>query len=150
MTENQIKIIEELIKERNYQKAETLLNKLLQVVPDDWQGKLLLGTCKLLQGDIEAAQKIHTEAEAHFESGADLTENEKTFWKKYKKVFMGCGCASLIIGGLTVVAAACFGKMIVGPSELVKTAYAGPEYYKMKKNPQHKVPDERPKDSMHK
>ena len=43
MTENQIKIIEELIKERNYQKAETLLNKLLQVVPDDWQGKLLLG-----------------------------------------------------------------------------------------------------------
>ena len=28
MTENQIKIIEELIKERNYQKAETLLNKL--------------------------------------------------------------------------------------------------------------------------
>ena len=57
MTENQIKIIEELIKERNYQKAETLLNKLLQVIPDDWQGKLLLSTCKLLQGDIEAAQK---------------------------------------------------------------------------------------------
>ena len=83
-----IKIIEELIKKRNYQKAETLLNKLLQVVPDDWQGKLLLGTCKLLQGDIEAAQKIHAEAEAHFESGTNLTENEKIFWKKYKKVFI--------------------------------------------------------------
>ena len=80
MTENQIKIIEELIKEQNYQKAEILLNKLLSVIPDDWQGKLLLSTCKLLQGNIEAAQKIHAEAEAHFESGTDLTENEKTFW----------------------------------------------------------------------
>ena len=123
----------------------------MQVVPDDWQGKLLLGTCKLLQGDIEAAQKIHAEAEAHFESGTDLTENEKTFWKKYKNVFRGCGCASLIIGGLTVVAAACFGKMIVDQfDKATKALYAGPEYYKMKKNPQHKVPDERPKDSMYK
>ena len=151
MTENQIKIIEELIKERNYRKAETLLNKLLPVVPDDWQGKLLLGTCKLLQGDIEAAQKIHAEAEAHFESGADLTENEKTFGQKYKKVFMGCGCADLIIGGLAVVAAACFGKMIVDQfNKAAKCLYAGPEYYKMKKIPQPKVPDEHPKDSMHK
>ena len=61
MTENQIKIIEELIKKQDYDKAESLLNKLLQVVPDDWQGKLLMGTCKLLQGDTEAAKKIHAE-----------------------------------------------------------------------------------------
>ena len=151
MTENQIKIIEELIKERNYQKAERLLNKLLQVVPDDWQGQLLLGTCKLLQGDIEAAQKIHAEAEAHFESGTDWTEKEKTFWQKYKKVFMGCGCASLIIGGLTVVAAAYFGEMIVDQFDKdANTLYAGPKYYTKKKIPQPKVPDEYPKDSMHK
>ena len=148
MTENQIKIIEELIKERNYQKAETLLNKLLQVVPNDWQGKLLLGTCKLLQGDIEAAQKIHAEAEAHFESGTDLTENEKTFWQKYKKGFIGCGCASLIIGGLTVVAAACLGKMIVGQFD--KAVYAGPKYYEKEKTQQNKALDDRPKDPMHK
>ena len=113
MTENQIKIIEELIKERNYQKAETLLNKLLQVVPNDWQGKLLLGTCKLLQGDIEAAQKIHTEAEAHFESGTNLTENEKTFWKKYKKVFIGCGCTFATIIMLLIIAAICYGRIVV-------------------------------------
>ena len=148
MTENQIKIIEELIKERNYQKAETLLNKLLQVVPDDWQGKLLLGSCKLLQGDMEGAQKIYADAEAHFGSGTDLTENEKTFWQKYKKVFMGCGCASLIIGGLTVVAAACFGKMIVG--QFTTAVYAGPGYYEKEKIQQNKAPDECLKDSMHK
>ena len=64
---------------------------------------------------------------------------------------MGCGCASLIIGGLTVVAAACFGKMIVDQfNKAAKGLYAGPEYYKMKKIPQPKVPDEYPKDSMHK
>lgn len=54
MTENQIKIIEDLMKDRNYQKAEMLLNRLLQAVPDDWQGKLLLRACKLLQGDMHS------------------------------------------------------------------------------------------------
>ena len=99
MTENQIKIIEELIKERNYQKAETLLNKLLQVVPDDWQGKLLLGTCKLLQGDIDTARHIHAEVEIYFESQTDLTDEEKTFWQKYKNIiipFLSILCYCLV------------------------------------------------------
>lgn len=112
MTENQIKIIEELIKERNYQKAETLLNKLLQVVPDDWQGKLLLGSCKLLQGDMEGAQKIYADAEAHFGSGTDLPEKEKTFWQKYKKGVIGCGCTFAIIVILLIIAAICFGRIV--------------------------------------
>ena len=51
--------------------------------------------------------------EAHFESQAELTEKEKTFWQKYKKFFTGCCCASLVIGGLAIVAAVYFGKVLV-------------------------------------
>ena len=132
MTENQIKIIEELIKEQNYLKAETLLNKLLQVVPDDWQGKLLLGTCKLLQGDIEAAQKIHAEAEAHFESVTDLTDEEKTFWQKYKNIIIPYGTIAFLVAGAVIGGAIWFGKSICGG--LQPSLYAGPMYYEMKKN----------------
>lgn len=136
MTENQIKIIEELIKERNYQKAETLLNKLLQVVPDDWQGKLLLGTCKLLQGDIEAAQKIHAEAEAHFESGTDWTEKEKTFWQKYKKWFIyGTIGTALVLGTAAVYAGKVLKRQWVSQidSEIMRDVYAGPQYNNLRK-----------------
>ena len=131
MTENQIKIIEELIKERNYQKAETLLNKLLQVVPDDWQGKLLLGTCKLLQGDIDTARHIHAEVEIYFESQTDLTDEEKTFWQKYKNIIIPYGTIAFLVAGAVIGSAIWFGKSISGG--LQPSLYAGPMYYEMKK-----------------
>ena len=144
------KSFETLIKDGEYAEAEKLLVEFMQDNPDDWDAKLLYGTCRMMQGDSKTAQEIQQQAQAYFESGKnDITEEQKSFWKRYKELIIyGAIGAALIIavagaGGTALVhdiTASAIRSLqrydspadkYAGP-EYYQKKYAGPEYYKTK------------------
>lgn len=131
MTESLTKSFEILLKNGEYAEAEKLLVPYMQDNPDDWDAKLLYGTCCMMQGDTETAKIIHQQASEYFESGKDIPEGQKSFWDKYKKlIFYGAVGAALVLTGV----AYCGTKImdICGVLATSQTAYAGPEYYEKK------------------
>ena len=138
------KSFENLLKNGEYAEAEKLLVPYMKENPDDWDAKLLYGTCRMMQGDAETAKLVHQQAQDHFESGRDIPEEQKSFWDKYKKlIFYGAiGTALVLAGG------AYLGKQMQDPFEGLSSSmsayagpqqpvfvcdkYAGPEYYQKK------------------
>ena len=129
------KSFEVLLKNGKYAEAEKLLILYMKENPEDYDAKLLYGTCRMMQGDSETAKLIHQQAQMYFESGKEIPEEQKSFWDKYKKlIFYGAiGTALVLAGG------ACFGKQMQDIFGALKSAvvdeptyalYAGPEYYK--------------------
>ena len=128
MTESLTKSFEILLKNGEYAEAEKLLVPYMQDNPDDWDAKLLYGTCRMMQGDTETAKIIHQQASEYFESGKDIPEGQKSFWDKYKKlIFYGAVGAALVLTGV-----ACFGKAMTDIFGVLTMLYAGPEYYEKK------------------
>lgn len=120
------KSFETLIKDGEYAEAEKLLVEFMQDNPDDWDAKLLYGTCRMMQGDAETAKMIHQQAQGHFECGRDIPEEQKSFWDKYKKlIFYGAIGTALVLSGYVVY-------MKCTPSISLGLKYAGPEYYQTK------------------
>ena len=127
-----------------FSKALDHLVRILQKNPDDWDSKLLYGTCRMMQGDAETAKLVHQQAQDHFESGRDIPEEQKSFWDKYKKlIFYGAiGTALVLAGG------AYWGKQMqdvfesLSPSPLLVseacTKYAGPQQPPLVRVDQHK------------
>ena len=117
---------EVLLKNGEYAEAEKLLVPYMKENPDDWDAKLLYGTCRMMQGDAETAKLVHQQAQDHFESGRDIPEEQKSFWDKYKKlIFYGAiGTALVLAGG------AYLGKQMQDVFEGLSSsmaAYAGPQ-----------------------
>ena len=128
MTESLTKSFEILLKNGEYAEAEKLLVSYMQDNPDDWDAKLLYGTCRMMQGDTETAKIIHQQASEYFESGKDIPEGQKSFWDKYKKlIFYGAVGAALVLTGVAYC-----GTKIMDICGVLATA--GPEYYE--KNPE--------------
>ena len=113
---------EVLLKNGEYVEAEKLLVPYMKENPDDWDAKLLYGTCRMMQGDAETAKLVHQQAQGHFESGRDIPEEQKSFWDKYKKlIFYGAiGTALVLAGG------AYLGKQMQDVFDL-SLKYAGPQ-----------------------
>lgn len=117
---------EVLLKNGEYAEAEKLLVPYMKENPDDWDAKLLYGTCRMMQGDAETAKLVHQQAQGHFECGRDIPEEQKSFWDKYKKlIFYGAiGTALVLAGG------AYLGKQMQDVFEVLSSAmaaYAGPQ-----------------------
>lgn len=129
------KSFEVLLKNGEYAEAEKLLVLYMQANPDDWDAKLLYGTCRMMQGDADTAKLIHQQAQGYFESGKDIPAEQKTFWDKYKKlIFYGAIGTALVLGGYVA-----YMKLSPPSSALLKYGgpkynnlclYAGPAYYK--------------------
>ena len=128
MKEDLKKSFEVLLTNGEYAEAEKLLVPYMQENPDDWDAKLLYGTCRMMQGDSETAKLIHQQAQGYFESANDVPEEQKSFWDKYKKlIFYGAIGTALVLCGV-----ACFGKQVQEIFEVLSqpmSAYAGPKYY---------------------
>ena len=135
---------EVLLKNGEYAEAEKLLVPYMKENPDDWDAKLLYGTCRMMQGDAETAKLVHQQAQDHFESGRDIPEEQKSFWDKYKKlIFYGAIGTALVLSGY-VVYMKCTSSMSVvlkyaGPQQppLVHedcAKYAGPSYNEKEQN----------------
>ena len=93
---------EVLLKNGEYAEAEKLLVPYMKENPDDWDAKLLYGTCRMMQGDAETAKLVHQQAQDHFECGRDIPEEQKSFWDKYKKlIFYGAIGTALVLAGGT-------------------------------------------------
>lgn len=130
------KSFETLIKDGEYAEAEKLLVEFMQDNPDDWDAKLLYGTCRMMQGDADTAKLIHQQAQGYFESGKDIPTEQKAFWDKYKKlIFYGViGTALVLVGYAGCIKTNSIFDSITHP--VVKyggptyALYAGPEYYK--------------------
>ena len=138
MTESLTKSFEILLKNGEYAEAEKLLVPYMQDNPDDWDAKLLYGTCRMMQGDTETAKIIHQQASEYFESGKDIPEGQKSFWDKYKKlIFYGAVGAALVLSGYVVymkcTSSISGGLKYAGPQQppLVRVdqhhTYAGPQ-----------------------
>ena len=94
------KSFEVLLKNGEYAEAEKLLVPYMKENPDDWDAKLLYGTCRMMQGDADTAKLIHQQAEGYFESGKDISVEQKSFWDKYKKlIFYGAIGTALVLAG---------------------------------------------------
>ena len=129
------KSFENLLKNGEYAEAEKLLVPYMKENPEDWDAKLLYGTCRMMQGDSETAKLIHQQAQGYFESGKEIPEEQKSFWDKYKKlIFYGAIGTALVLGGYVA-----YMKYLPPSSALLKYGgpkynnlclYAGPEYYK--------------------
>ena len=125
------KSFETLIKDGEYAEAEKLLVPYMKENPDDWDAKLLYGTCRMMQGDAETAKLVHQQAQGHFECGKDIPEEQKSFWDKYKKlIFYGAIGAALVLTGYAALkdAAPLWDTLlyaIVGERAAAK--YAGPQ-----------------------
>ena len=112
---------EVLLKNGEYAEAEKLLVPYMKENPDDWDAKLLYGTCRMMQGDAETAKLVHQQAQDHFESGRDIPEEQKSFWDKYKKlIFYGAIGTALVLSGYVVY-------MKCTPSISLGLKYAGPQ-----------------------
>lgn len=123
MTADLKKSFEFLLKNGEYAEAEKLLIPYMKDNPDDWEAKLLYGTCRMMQGDAETAKLIHQQASGHFESNKEIPEEQKSFWDKYKElIFYGAIGAALVLAG-----GAYLGKQINSPDNCV-AKYAGPQY----------------------
>ena len=96
------KNFESLLKNGEYAEAEKLLVPYMKENPDDWDAKLLYGTCRMMQGDTETAKFVNQQAQGYFESGKEIPEEQKSFWGKYTKlIFYGAIGTALV---LTVIA----------------------------------------------
>ena len=118
------KSFENLLKNGEYAEAEKLLVPYMKDNPEDWDAKLLYGTCRMMQGDTETAKLIHQQGEKYFESGKDIPAEQKSFWDKYKKlIFYGLVGTALVLVGV----ASC-GKAIERYCEVITTPvkYGGP------------------------
>lgn len=94
------KNFESLLKNGEYAEAEKLLVPYMKENPDDWDAKLLYGTCRMMQGDAETAKQIHDEVEKQIAESGKLPEEQKSFWDKYKKIiFYGAIGTALVLGG---------------------------------------------------
>ena len=103
MERNLLKRFESMLKNGEYAEAEKQLNDFIEQYPDDREAKMLFGTCRMLQGDTETANKIHDELEPQFSQNPDLTEPEKSFWQKYHNwIIYGSVAALVVIGGIAV------------------------------------------------
>ena len=124
------KSVESLLKNGEYAEAEKLLVPYMKENPDDWDAKLLYGTCRMMQGDADTAKLIHQQAEGYFESGKDISVEQKSFWDKYKKlIFYGAiGTALVLAGGAYLVKQMQKVFVFLNPSSLiyVNTKYGGP------------------------
>ena len=122
------KSFEVLLKNGEYAEAEKLLVLYMQANPDDWDAKLLYGTCRMMQGDADTAKLIHQQAQGYFESGKDIPAEQKNFWDKYKKlIFYGVIGTALVLGGY--VGYIKINNILVASTTLV-VKYGGPAYYK--------------------
>ena len=146
MTENIKKSFEKMLKDGNYAEAESLLKNAMELEPGNWEAKMLYGTCRLLQGDTEAAKRIHDELEPHFSADLDLPEAERTFWQKYHNWIIYGTAATLVA---VLGAAVYFGESISavlyslrspdkspGESWRGLNLYAAPKYYRYR-SPDH-------------
>ena len=133
MKEDLKKSFEVLLTNGEYAEAEKLLVPYMQENPDDWDAKLLYGTCRMMQGDSETAKLIHQQAQGYFESANDVPEEQKSFWDKYKKlIFYGAIGTALVLGGVAKIKEAVLGMEVfsyVLKGEPGAAKYAGPEYY---------------------
>ena len=94
------KNFESLLKNGEYAEAEKLLVPYMKENPDDWDAKLLYGTCRMMQGDAEAAKQIHDEVEKQIAESGKLPEEQKSFWVKYERLIIyGAIGTALVIGG---------------------------------------------------
>ena len=98
MDEKLLKSFESMLKKGNYAEIEPLLKEFAALNPEDWEAKMLYGTCRLLQGDTETAKKIHDELEPQLSQDSNLTEPEKSFWQKYHRWIIYGTAAALGIG----------------------------------------------------
>lgn len=130
MKESLKKSFEVLLKNGEYAEAEKLLVLYLKENPDDRDAKLLYGTCRMMQGDADTAKLIHQQAQGYFESGKNISEEQKTFWDKYKKlIFYGAIGTALVLGGY--VAYMKYSALFSGVfGEPTGALYAGPAYYR--------------------
>ena len=129
---------EVLLKNGEYAEAEKLLVPYMKENPDDWDAKLLYGTCRMMQGDAETAKLVHQQAQDHFESGRDIPEEQKSFWDKYKKlIFYGAIGTALVLSGYVVymkcTSSISVGLKYAGPQQpplvsVDQQKYAGPSY----------------------
>ena len=122
---------EVLLKNGEYAEAEKLLVPYMKENPDDWDAKLLYGTCRMMQGDAETAKLVHQQAQGHFECGRDIPEEQKSFWDKYKKlIFYGAIGTALILGGYAALkdTAPLWNTLLYAiEGESVAAKYAGPQ-----------------------
>ena len=129
---------EVLLKNGEYAEAEKLLVPYMKENPDDWDAKLLYGTCRMMQGDAETAKLVHQQAQGYFESDKDISVEQKSFWDKYKKlIFYGAIGTALVLAGGTYLGKQMQDVFVVlsSPPFLENAAhakYAGPEYYQKK------------------
>ncbi len=101
MTQKLKQDIEVLLKNGEYAEAEKLLEQITKANPKDWEAKLLFGTCRMMQGDVETAKRIHDEAEKHYECGIQIAEKEKNFWQKYHRwIIYGILGSALVFTGV--------------------------------------------------
>ena len=118
MDEKTVKEIEALFKEGKYAEAEEQLKRTLEANPDDRQVKMLYGTCRMLQGDTETADKIHSELEEYYKENPDVSVKERTFWQKYHRWIIYGAVAALVVVGRAVA----FGTYCIVQSEAIMQA----------------------------
>ena len=141
MDEKLLKSFESMLKKGNYAEIEPLLKEIAALNPEDWEAKMLYGTCRLLQGDTETAKQIHDEPEPHFSADLDLPKAKRTFWQKYHRWIIYGTATALVVA----VTGCFFGKaisnMFTGISDRVNISpeeswriqtvkYAAPEYFR--------------------
>ena len=133
MDEKLLKSFESMLKKGNYAGIEPLLKEFAALNPEDWEAKMLYGTCRLLQGDTETAKRIHDELEPHFSADLDLPEAERTFWQKYHRWIIYGSTAALVIGAVGYAALGVLAKSasVIFAAKPIATKYAGPpvDYY---------------------
>ena len=146
MDEKLLKSFESMLKKGNYAEIEPLLKEIAALNPEDWEAKMLYGTCRLLQGDTETAKQIHDDLDPHFSTDLDLPEAKRTFWQKYHNWIIYGTAATLVA---VLGAAVYFGESISaalyslrspdkspGESWRNHTKYAAPEYFRYR-SPDH-------------
>lgn len=120
------KNFEDLLKKGEYVEADKLLVAYMKESPKDLDAKMLYGTCRMMQGDSSTAKQIHDEVEPQISEANDISETQKTFWQKYKKLIIyGAIGTALVYGGYKVYEYET--TQILGASAFSK--YAGPEYH---------------------
>ncbi len=128
MEEKLLKSFESMLKKGNYAEIEHLLKEFAVLNPEDWEAKMLYGTCRLLQGDAETAKQIHDELEPQFSADLDLPEAKRTFWQKYHNWIIYGSAAALVIGAVGYVALGVLAKSaseIFAEKTTIATKYAG-------------------------
>ena len=139
------KNFEDLLKKGEYAEADKLLVAYMKESPKDLDAKMLYGTCRMMQGDSSTAKQIHDEVEPQISESNDISETQKTFWQKYKKLIIyGAIGTAFVYGGYKVYEDEItqFFGVSASTNDPVSTStydpddprfigdlYAGPEYY---------------------